>query len=854
MSATLNQVLTPAEPDAPDADEYADDQDALHVKLVRWFEEAERSSYDARALSERDRAYFDGEQWTRAELEALRLRGQPPITINKIADKIQLLCGLERKARTDPKAFPRTPTEEDRAEAATQALRFIDDDNNYPVIRSAVFANMLIEGVGAVEVGLEDDGQGGADITLTHVSWERLWWDPHSRAIDFADARYRGLVVWMDRDQCEEMYPDAAAVIGDAFSPTGGSYDDRPALAVWSDNRRERVRVAQCHWTEKGEWWSAHYTKAGILSEPQRSKFKDRRGASACPLLMQSAYINADNWRYGAVRNWISLQDEINKRRSKALHLLSVHQVVAEKAAVDDVDHARRQVARPDGYIEVTPGMKFEILPGGDLATGQFQLLQHATSEMQLSGPNAAMSGTDPRELSGRAILAQQAGGAVQNEPLADSRRMFSRRVYEMCWMAAREHWRAGKWVRVTDQLNDTRWVGINRAITLQDELAEMPEEKRAAVMQRMMPPLRPGDPRLQQVIRVENDITDLDVDISIEEGANLPTMEAENFQTLVQLAGMQPGLIPGDVLIAASSLRNKEDLLTRMKQHMEAQQQQEQQQAPLRQAHAVATVQALQAKGAADAALAKERNISFVHGLHDMHAEFAAPPYGQPFAAPPDAPSAPGTVGPASMVPHASGGLVTRTLRDQAADWSSPLHHEQYTGFDSHLPPNQLGYDPALVEPNAREYQGETRDNYWRDGATQPPQGGYNFNPPHYLDNPTISHAAGGPITPMSGGDPSGPDDGYITAKAGEYVLNRGAVARYGQPLLDAINAGEIDPKVMQMAAAHALADLRAKHAKAAVDEAKAAHEPHRAVNTIAATHQIHQNIMAPPEPKGTT
>ena len=77
------------------------------------------------------------------------------------------------------------------------------------------------------------------------------------------------------------------------------------------------------------------------------------------------------------------------------------------------------------------PGLKFEIQQTTDLAAGQFQLLQHATAEMQLSGPNAAMSGTDPRELSGRAVLAMQAGGAAQNEPLADALRFWSRRVYE---------------------------------------------------------------------------------------------------------------------------------------------------------------------------------------------------------------------------------------------------------------------------------------------------------------------------------------------------------------------------------------------------------------------------------------
>ena len=126
---------------------------------------SEMARQDEMQLAERDRDYYDHAHWTKAELDELKKRGQPPTVINKIHDKVSLLCGLERKASTDPKAFSRTPEEEDLADAATQALRYIADDNNFPLVRSAVFENMLIEGAGGAELGLEDDGNGGANIT-----------------------------------------------------------------------------------------------------------------------------------------------------------------------------------------------------------------------------------------------------------------------------------------------------------------------------------------------------------------------------------------------------------------------------------------------------------------------------------------------------------------------------------------------------------------------------------------------------------------------------------------------------------------------------------------------------------------
>lgn len=605
-----------------DAETYPRDLDELHTRLVRWFEAAERGSAEARRLAERDSDYRHGQQWSKAEQEALRKRGQPELTINYVRRKVDMLTGLERKARTDPKAYARTPQEEDRANAATAAMRYLADRNNMQETRSAVYEDMLVHGFGGIEMGLEDDGKGGADITMTWVPWDRLWHDPHSRLPDFSDWRHGGLVLWMDQEQLEEMFPDAGDVVADSFGQTTGSYDDRPGVINWQDSTRTRCRVVQCHWIDQGQWWCATISKAGFLAQPYQSAFKNAKGRSACALVLMSAYVDRENNRYGAVRDLISLQDEINKRRSKALHLLTARTVITENGAVDDIDKVRREVGKPDGVVVVNPGFRFEIEAHGDLATGQFQLLQHATGEMQLTGPNAAMSGTDPRDLSGRAILAQQAGGAAANEPLADALRTWTRRCFEMAWLACREFWTGERWIRISDDLNATQWVGLNRRITLQDELAAMPPEQMAAAQRSMM--LVAGDPRYGMLVRIENDISDLEVDITVEEGSDVPALQAEQFTALVQLAGAMPGIIPPDVLIAASNLKDKDKLLERMQAAQQANAQgaagqAQMQDAQLRETHS---------KASANEALALERTQNAIGRVGDLHIAATSAPW----------------------------------------------------------------------------------------------------------------------------------------------------------------------------------------------------------------------------------
>lgn len=532
-------------------------------KLCRWFEEAEDQTYEARKLAERDRDYYDNDQWTPEELAILRKRKQPALTINYIKRKVEFLRGYERRQRSDPKAYPRTPQHTDMADAATDSLRFVADQNDFDEIRSQVYENLLIEGYGGADVVVENHPT-GTDVVIQYVPWDRIFYDPHSRKPDFSDAKYKGIVIWMDKEEAYELFPDRREAIETTLASVSLSdtYDDRPRF-TWCDNRRSRVRIVQMHWYEGGEWWVCTYTKGGALTDPQVSPYVDEYGRSACSLILRSAYIDRENNRYGSVRDLISLQDEINKRRSKALHLINMRQFQYERGAIEDVNKVKAELAKPDGAVEVNPTMQFQILPTNDMAAGNMQLLQQATMEMQASGPNAAMAGKDPRDQSGRAIQAQQQGGAVEIEPQMDALRQWTRDIYQAVWLRVRQFWTGEKWIRVTDSDKNLKWVGLNHPVTLKEELAKVPREEAEQIVQSMG--LQPGDPRLDMVVRVENDISGLDVDIIIEEGPDVVTIQAEQFAQLADLASK--GLpIPPDAIIEASSLRNKDVILKEMR------------------------------------------------------------------------------------------------------------------------------------------------------------------------------------------------------------------------------------------------------------------------------------------------
>ena len=525
------------------------------AEFVDMFESSEDASYEARQLAERDRDYVDNIQLTAEEIAALNKRKQPPIIVNRIKRKVDFLKGYEMGQRVDPRALPRTPQHEEDASGVEQALRYVADDQRFDHKRSRVWDNLLVEGAGGYRVGVKE-GYDGIAITIDRIPWDRMFWDPHSSEPDFSDAGYVGLVRWLDRDEAVREYsdnPEAESILTETLNNASVSdtFDDKPRWKVWADRKRRRVRVCQV-WHRKGdEWHFAEFTKGGVLRQGP-SPHKTDKGESDCELFFGSAYVNRDNDRYGIVREMIGPQDEINKRRSKALHLLNVNQVTMEEGAVNDIEKFRKEAARPDGVKVINPGFIDKIVAETrvDLATGHLNLLQEAKNEIDMMAGNIALQGNALQKsaASGKAIIASQQGGAMEVAPLMDALRDLDIRVFRAVWFRIRQYWTAEKWVRVTDDERNVKWLGLN-----------VDPARQQMAMQ---------DPAAQEKIAgMVGNIAELDCDIIIDDAPDGLTPQLEQFQSLVELKKMDAnGELPFRAIVAAMpNLKNKEQVMAAM-------------------------------------------------------------------------------------------------------------------------------------------------------------------------------------------------------------------------------------------------------------------------------------------------
>ena len=548
----------------PNTNVVSDDE---HSKLVTWVNESDDATFQSRELSTKCRRYYDSEQWTADEKAKLNRQKQAATVINRIKPKMDGLMGMEAANRTTAKAQPRTPKHASGATAATEAVRFVLQDNSYAEKRSTAWENLTIEGTGGVEVIAEDMGEGkDIRITLNHIMWDRIIYDPHSRRKDFSDARYLGQVVWMDYDEAAALYPDAKDVL-ETMQTGSDTYDDKPR---WMDNTRRRVKIVELYYYRPdGDIWYGCFTRGGWCKAPKISPYVNEEGETEWPYEFASLFVTTEGVRYGAAFQYLDVQDEINKRRSKALHLMSVRQTFGTAGAVADVNKARAEMAKPDGHVEFAYGelnKDFGVLPTGDMAQAQFNLLTEAKMEIDAVGYNAAASGKDQRAISGVALRQRTQASQTELAPMFNVLKHLDIRVYRKIWNRIKQYWTAEKWVRVTDDENNLKFVGLNAPVRRGELILRQAQGKGAPpqALEQLQQQIA-MDPSMQEMV-TDNEIAELDVDIIMDDAPDAVTQEVEDFQAMAEM--VKSGFpLPPEAVIMASPLSNKDKILKMMKE-----------------------------------------------------------------------------------------------------------------------------------------------------------------------------------------------------------------------------------------------------------------------------------------------
>lgn len=524
-------------------------------RLKKLYREARDNTDKARKEADQAQDYYDDKQLSPEQVKVLRARKQPEIWINRIKPAVNGLLGLLETGESDPRAFPRNGEDNDAAETATDALRYASENCRWGRTKMAAAKTYFIGGIGAVIVEVDENRDPWPRI----IRHGEFIYDPHSRDPDFEDARYMGVAKWMYADLVRDTYPDKN-IDPEALTPEGLQWDDedRPQ-DVWTDSKRNRMLVCELYVNERG-WKRVVFWGGGILEESD-SPYQDEKGRPANPIVAQSCFVDRDNARYGIVKTMMPMQDGINMRESRLLHLANSRQVriSAEDALHTDADIIRKEAARPDGVLPYG----VEPSPTGDMQLAQVQLLEGHKQEIERMGPNPAVLGQSNADASGRAQLVRQQAGLTELMVVLAGIEDLEMRVYRQIWMRIKQFWDEPKMVRVTDDIGAPKFLMVNEPVmgmvpdpNGQASIGVDPQTGMATIIPAMT----------QGVVEMKNRPAEMDMDITIESTPDTATLAAEQFTEIMKLVPIYgPEAFPLELVIKASALPKKRELLEAM-------------------------------------------------------------------------------------------------------------------------------------------------------------------------------------------------------------------------------------------------------------------------------------------------
>lgn len=536
---------------------YEDDYEEVG-KFVGWVDDFLEATQEDRALSKVCRQYRHGNQWTESEKAILAGRDEPCITSNFIGPKVSSMLGVEVVGRTDPKAIGRNRgSDQSAADAATAMLRYVCGSTDWPKERSICREDLYVSGVMGVSVDVGDlvfGKSGNPPVEITAVRYNRLFWDPYSQRHDFSDAKYFGEYNWIDYEDIKEQYSNEEKVLdilegcfyNDKYNSTGTAsafddqYDDIPNFWV-SSTGRKRLRLGKVWYKVAEEWYVAVFCCNGFIDGPRVSPYVDKDGSTQPGMVLMSGYVDEDsNQRYGFVKNLLDAQSEVNKRRSKALHLMNVKTVIAEEGAVNDVRDARKEINKASGWITVRPGKNIQFVDHQQQIVDNMQLMGEARAYLEAVGPNAAIVGNVSADTSGVALEKRQRSALLQYGDILERAREFDLAVYRQCWHRITQYWEEQDYINISDDPDEAQYLGINvrTPITVADELVARGMDLGSIQQLVASGQIDPG--KLSEVIgeKVENNPASLDLDIILETGPDYKTMTDEQQANIMSLLG----------------------------------------------------------------------------------------------------------------------------------------------------------------------------------------------------------------------------------------------------------------------------------------------------------------------------
>ena len=441
---------------------------------------------------EEDARYRHGKQWGAADLKILQAQKRPALVFNLIASRVRHLCGAHEDNLEEPVAVPVGPEDRLQAEVLNHLCQRIYDELDGKDLEAEAFEEGVELGASHVLVDAmpHPDDPSQIEVSLHPLGpWDVLW-DPACERRDRRDARYNVACRWLSRSEFKAEFPDHAESVDRIFETFAGTgptiprdnapqdprrraqdYQNRREL-LYYDRHRDQVRLVRIEYKHSELVRVARDPVTGEAQEVDAERLRLLRAVAGDSLEVESYWresyrwlqfvgdevlyddaqpIPLDEWSvasficfqdehkvpYGVIRGARDPQDEVNKRYSQTLHLITQQTqpgTYAEEWAVIDRDQFEKslKMAGATGWLKRggLAGIKERQIP--TLPEGSAQLHQAALRLFDLLMGVQADELMEPRGIPEAAATAQlnHRKSMLTMRPILRAFRVFQRQLF----------------------------------------------------------------------------------------------------------------------------------------------------------------------------------------------------------------------------------------------------------------------------------------------------------------------------------------------------------------------------------------------------------------------------------------
>lgn len=535
--------------------------------------------------------YFAGDQWESIDKATLKLARRPALTINKIISTMANVMGEQIYNRAEISFRPRSGAPEETAAVLAKVFKQISDNNQLDWKRSDMFTDGIIRSRGFLDVRLDFNDAMQGEVRIENINSKNVMVDPDAEHYDPDTWNEVFVTKWMTADDIcilynkadgealrnreQSFFPYGYDVIqsrrdrfGDRFNPMyNGTYDESSVMRnIRVIERQYRVLDKQKHFMspETGDM-------RAIPKDFDRDKiawFVEKFGFRVVPKLVHRIkwiviadnFVLFDDWspykhftvvpyfpffRYGntigLVENLTGPQELLNKATSQELHVVNTTansgwKIKSGSLINMSIEELEQRGAETGLVLETAgdPDKDIVKITPNTVPQGLDRVAFKAEESIKtISGVSDSMQGFDREDVAAKAIQAKrQAGSANLAKPLDSLVRsdfILARNILDL----VQEFYTEARLLTIThDKLTgENETVAINQAT---------PEGT------------------------VANDLTLGEYDVVISSVPQRETLEDSQFEQALSLREAGVG-VPDDVLIGASRLLNKKEVIEKM-------------------------------------------------------------------------------------------------------------------------------------------------------------------------------------------------------------------------------------------------------------------------------------------------